>query len=140
LAYNVFRDYWPEGGRYLESDLIGLLGGINTYAYGNSTPIRATDPLGLVANGCGAVTGLSKYVPDYLFKECCDKHDDCYDDCQNKPTKYECDQDFRNCTRDKCKGSNFVALCHRASTAYWFGVGGYGRGNFNNARAKCPTC
>lgn len=137
LAYNIFRDFDSSIGRYAQSDPLGLRGGINTYVYAKSTPIRATDPLGLKANGCGAETGLSKYLPNYLFKECCDSHDNCYDDCEKTPTKYECDQDFVNCMRDKCKKSNFVALCQRVAGSYWGGVGGFGRGYFNDARKKC---
>jgi RHS repeat-associated protein len=40
--YNYFRDYDPKTGRYIESDPIGLVGGLNTYAYvgGESVEFR----------------------------------------------------------------------------------------------------
>ncbi len=43
---NGLRDYDPILGRYLESDPIGLLGGLNTYAYAMDNPLKLIDPMG----------------------------------------------------------------------------------------------
>jgi len=49
LSYNYFRDYDPTLGRYIESDPIGLLGGLNSYSYVSANPTRLLDRYGLDA-------------------------------------------------------------------------------------------
>jgi hypothetical protein len=45
--YNYFRDYDPSVGRYIESDTIGLGGGVNTYGYVGGAPQKFADRKGL---------------------------------------------------------------------------------------------
>jgi RHS repeat-associated protein len=71
LAYNLNRDYDSGIGRYVQSDPIGLNGGISTYAYAHSNSLLYVDPDGkastivmCVAAGLiayGGYTAWSKY-------------------------------------------------------------------------------
>jgi RHS repeat-associated protein len=58
LNYNMRRDYDSTVGRYIESDPIGLRGGVNTYAYAGDSPTGRIDPNGL--------TSFEMFPPDKL--------------------------------------------------------------------------
>jgi len=47
MSYNYFRDYEASTGRYVESDPIGLAGGMSTYSYASNSPSNTIDPYGL---------------------------------------------------------------------------------------------
>jgi RHS repeat-associated protein len=101
VNYNYFRDYDPQVGRYLESDPIGIEGGLNTYGYVGANPLVRADVNGLFAFwrlGRAWTGGNGNLLPGYerqdwecstLFgtflsfggkcaKRCCVNHDLCY--------------------------------------------------------------
>jgi RHS repeat-associated protein len=64
--YNYFRDYDPYVGRYVESDPIGLGGGINTYTYVEGNPIVYADPMGLAV--CeGRWQKMREHIPTFMW-------------------------------------------------------------------------
>ena len=57
LSYNYRRTYDPALGRYLQSDPIGLAGGLNTYSYVGGNPVMRIDPYGLTDITVGGLRG-----------------------------------------------------------------------------------
>ncbi len=77
LNQNWYRDYDPATGRYVESDPIGLNGGISTYGYVLGNPMIRIDPLGLACiqnfRSGGEYEGPEKRIPGAehrYFSEC----------------------------------------------------------------------
>jgi RHS repeat-associated protein len=111
--YNYFRDYEPSTGRYVQSDPIGLRGGMNTYAYAFGRPLNWSDFFGLDVNVCfyadaaagfghiglgpagssgtsgfypGGANGMGQVIPDNQKEKTCTvlKADPSQDECVEK--------------------------------------------------------
>jgi RHS repeat-associated protein len=139
-VHTYFRDNSPSEGRFLQSDPIGLAGGLHTYVYAFD-PLLEVDVFGLNRStggykkrppsgmaDCGPADGILGYfIPNnpsgFPFQRCCDAHDKCYDRC-NGPDKLSCDTDGCHCFADSCKPyAGYVqAACRRYAQEYCYQI------------------
>ena len=161
--YNYFRDYDPRTGRYVESDPIGLEGGLNTYAYVDSSPLMWIDQKGLLGNKpppgpdrrrsglifgdmCGS--GESAHnIPDrfyiYDFRGPCAWHDLCYG-CSGARAGFDkssCDNGFFLRMIIICASSPpsppFGTSCFGMAVDYYISVIVFGKTPYDQARKNC---
>lgn len=64
LSHNYARDFDSETGRYVQSDPVGLRGGINTYGYANANPIMRFDSTGLTTVSVDVRAGVMLVDPE----------------------------------------------------------------------------
>ena len=157
LRPNGFRDYDPAVGRYVESDPIGLKGGINTYAYVDDNPLDGVDPTGRVkihGNWCGPDwTGGFKAEFNQLTPNqrrnvappidpvdaACEKHDKCYGRCRDN---YPCSPSDRSRCFLDCDLTLYAVVYSQGFSGYVVGTAMARGGNRNpgpNAK-DCPNC
>ncbi|KOO70814.1 hypothetical protein VL21_20120 [Stenotrophomonas maltophilia] len=70
LFYNYQREYDPAAGRYSQSDPIGLLGGIASFAYAGGNPISQSNSLGLCEDDNGSDAPIHQKTYGKYFKSC----------------------------------------------------------------------
>jgi RHS repeat-associated protein len=86
--YNYFRDYDPSLGRYVESDPIGLAGGLNTFSYVKNGPLVNIDLYGLLscaAKFAACIKRLPKIPTTVTQIVCYDRANDCRDEPKPEP-------------------------------------------------------
>jgi RHS repeat-associated protein len=139
LHYNYFRDYKPEIGRYLESDPIGLEGGVNPYVYVLSNPCKRIDLNGLWS---GADAELFKHfylrLGGYLdiSESCGDYLADPMVQAQTTLLKQKIDLQARKLV--KLKGiSNFVI--NQGKSLDITSIYSFGTGNNHKQTAVCQA-
>lgn len=70
LQQNYHRDYNSETGRYIQSDPIGLDGGLNIFSYVVGNPLGDIDPEGLAGRGNGGDGSASGSGTNQPYKHC----------------------------------------------------------------------
>jgi len=145
LHYNYFRDYEPGTGRYVESDPIGLYGGVTTYGYANLSPLQFADSLGLDANGAccrSAEAEVRRANPSARgFVACCggSRFSCVIDDLQDNPTAQRVKQTCRRKHEDVHRDDLERCVCQGDGRPAGAAPSAPGSGNQNQADAECAA-
>jgi RHS repeat-associated protein len=129
-VYNYFRDYDAVTGRYVESDPIGLEGGLNTYLYAGANPLRNADPLGLKWVPCPNISrGAECWVPDPVVDKIprCATAECAAGVLPNRPFRNPSKEDYADFLADLSADSGAAAMtCAVGGPEFWPGTAGFG--------------
>ncbi len=118
LHYNRFRYYEPESGRFINQDPIGLLGGVNLFAYAVN-PIGWIDPLGLAPKGRSGNSGSKPENPNQTKPNQAKRPCDC--------NKWSMEKSDRKC-QGHVKGVGVAEFFRNPNTGEWWSVDKTGHG------------
>ena len=141
----------------MESDPVGLRGGVNTYAYVEDDPINGIDPFGrykVHGNWCGPdwtggyKTDFNSLTPDQRrnaraavdpVDAACEKHDKCYGRCRDN---HPCSPNDRSRCFADCDFTLLTSVYSQGFSGWTVGTAmdrGGKRDPGPNAK-DCPTC
>jgi RHS repeat-associated protein len=135
LHYNYYRDFDSATGRYVQSDPIGLDGGLNTYSYGYSNPLHYFDMFGLdvkvcfyphgvthVGFGVGSEPGTHGFYPRRRSPsfpgEVREDPQDEPRECKTIPSKQDQDRCMLNCRLKRAKDPGWYRIGDRQCTSF----------------------
>lgn len=108
LAYNWMRDYSSGEGRYIQSDPIGLRGGINTFLYALASPLKYIDPDGAIS----VAPALPRPLPGILPRPIPGPIDPVLPAPGKRDTVEHCTRLYVRCITERWGGDWTCGQCH----------------------------